>query len=59
MGTWTDYVPQLAKYGVAAVGYPWDNAKDEDAMFAKLEAGVVKVGGGHRSFGKGDVQAVG
>ena len=36
VGTWTSYLPELQKRGIAAVGFPWDGVADEDSMFLAL-----------------------
>jgi ABC-type amino acid transport substrate-binding protein len=42
VGTWTDFVPDLAKLGVTALGLPWETVEDEAAMLELLRNGTIQ-----------------
>jgi ionotropic glutamate receptor len=42
VGTWEDYVPDLAKVGVTAIGFPWESDEDETAMLEALTNGTIQ-----------------
>lgn len=42
VGTWTEYLPQLRKYGINARDFPWETADDEAVMLNALTTGAVQ-----------------
>ncbi|KAK9804717.1 hypothetical protein WJX72_001753 [[Myrmecia] bisecta] len=41
VGTWTNYMDILKKYNIKAIGLPWDNDADQQALFDTLRSGEI------------------
>jgi ABC-type amino acid transport substrate-binding protein len=42
VGTWSQYRPELSKYGVIPIPFPWENDADEAAMINSLTNGTIQ-----------------